>query len=167
MESLYSLEQKLNNAKKELQKITIKKYGDVPWAPGVLDQHKSESYSYDEYTDTRKAYALKEEIRKLQYLIDTYQERVQEERLRKQELIDSKIPKYEYISNKQKETTTNPAIAARYNAQQRLFGMSKLQKTIASITGQRKKFRKLWRKTITANQKNQEEIARELNKLFR
>ena len=45
MESLENLKAQLRDAKEELEKITIKKHGSVPWDPGVMDQYESKSYS--------------------------------------------------------------------------------------------------------------------------
>ena len=165
MESLDSLKAQLRDAKEELEKITIKKHGSVPWAPGVMDQHKSESYSYEEYTDVSKAYGLKNRIADLENQIKTYVQRAQAER--EQAIRDSQIPKYDYISAGKVQTSTNPAIAARYNAQQRLFGMNKLKRTIMILSGQKRKFKKLWVKANTTNEKTQEQVAFELNKIFR
>lgn len=165
MESLDSLKTQLSNAKAELEKITIKKHGSVPWAPGVLDQYKSESYSYEEYTDVSKAYRLKDRIADLENQIKTYAQRAQVER--EKAIRDSQIPKYDYTSAGKTQTTTNPAIAARYNAQQRLFGMNKLKQTIMTLSGQKRKLQKLWIKANTTNKKTQEQVALELNKMFR
>ena len=167
MESLDSLKTQLRDAKEELEKITIKKHGSVPWAPGVLDQHKSESYSYEEYTDVSKAYRLKARITDLENQIKTYAQRAQAEREREKAIRDSQIPKYDYISAGKTQTTRNPAIAARYNAQHRLFGMNKLKQTIMTLSGQKRKFKKLWIRAVTTDKKTQEQVAFELNKMFR
>lgn len=167
MESLDYLKAQLRDAKEELEKITIKKHGSVPWAPGVMDQHKSESYSYEEYTDVSKAYRLKDRIADLENKIKTYAQRAQAEREREQAIRDSQIPKYDYTSAGKTQTSTNPAIAARYNAQQRLFGMNKLKQTMMTLSGQKRKFKKLWVKANTTNEKTQEQVAFELNKMFR
>ena len=99
--------------------------------------------------------------------IKTYAQRAQAEREREQAIRDSQIPKYDYISAGKVQTSTNPAIAARYNAQQRLFGMNKLKRTIMILSGQKRKFKKLWVKANTTNEKTQEQVAFELNKIFR
>ncbi len=167
MESLDSLKSQLRDAKQELEKITIKKYGSVSWAPGVMDQHKSDSYSYEQYTDPNKAYRLKDRIADLENKIKTYAQRAQAEREREQAIKESQIPKYNYTSAGKEQTSKNPAIAARYNAQQRLYGMSKLKQTIMTLSGQKRKFKKLWLKANTLNEKNQEQVANELNRMFR
>ncbi len=167
MESLESLKAQLGYAKGELEKITIKKHGSVHWAPGVMDQHKSDSYSYEEYTDVSKAYRLKEQITYLENQIRTYPQRARAEREREEAIRESQIPKYDYISAGKVQTTTNPAIAARYNAQKRFFGMNKLKQTMMTLSGQKRKFKKLWVKANTMNKKTQEQVAFELNKMFR
>lgn len=167
MESLSSLQAELREAERELERITIRKYGDVPWAPGVQDSFHSESYSYDTYTDAGKAARLKSKIANLKSQIDTYPERARAEREREEELRQSRIPKYDYVVAGKKETTTNPALAARYDAQHRFFGASKVQQTLYRVTGQYRKFDKLWNKVGTTNKTTQQEIADELNKLFR
>lgn len=167
MESLNSLKMQLASAKAELEEITIKKSGSTPWRPGVLDQHKSDSYSYEEYTDVSKAYRLKDRIAYLENQIKTYAERATVEREREQTLRESNTTKFEYISAGKEQTTKNPAIAARYDAQQRLFGMNKLQRSMATLSGQKRKFKKLWVKANTTNEKTQEQVAFELNKMFR
>ncbi len=167
MESLDSLKSQLRDAKEELEKITIKKHGSVAWSPGVLDQYNSNSYSYDEYTDVSKAYVLKDRIRDLEERIKTYAQRARAEREREEAYRESQIPKYSYESLGETKTSTNPAIAARYNAQKRLFGMSKFRRTVMNLTGQKKKFEKLWYKAITSDSKTQDKVADELNKMFR
>lgn len=163
MESLDYLKAQLRDKKEELEKITIKKQGSVPWAPGVMEQHKSESYSYEEYTDVSKAYRLKDRIADLENQIKTYEQRAQAE----QAIRDSQTQKYDYNSADKTQTSTNPAIEARYNAQQRLFGINKLKQTIMTLSRQKRKFKKLWVKANTTNEKTQEQVAFELNKIFR
>ena len=167
MQSLDYLKAQLRDAKEELEKITIKKHGSVAWAPGVTDQHKSDSYSYEEYTDVSKAYKLKDRIADLENQIENYAQIAQAEREREKAIRDSEIPRYEYTSAGKTQTSTNPAIAARYNAQQRLFGMNKLKQTIMTVSGQKRKFKKLWIKANTTNERTQEQVAFELNKMFR
>ena len=167
MESLDNLKAQLRDAKEALEKITIKRYESVPWAPGVLDQHKSESYSYETYTDVSKAYKLKDRITYLENQIKTYAQRAQAEREREKAIRDSQIPKYEYTSAGKTETTTNPAIAARYNAQQRLFGMNKIKQALMTLNGQKRKYLKLWGEANTPNKEIQAQVADELNKMFR
>lgn len=167
MESLESLKSRQRELEKELEKITINHYSTTPWAPGVQDQFKSESHAYQQYTDIDKARRLKNEIANLENQIRTYASRAQTERERQEALIDMQRPRYEYTAAGVTETTRNPALAARYEAQQRLYGMNKLQQTLMAITGQKRKFKKLWLKSASASTKTQEEVAEELNKLFR
>lgn len=167
MESLDYLKIQLRDAKEELERITIKKHGSVPWNPGVLDQYKSESFEYEEYTDVSKAYRLKDRIVNLENQIKTYAQIAQVEREKEQAIRDSQIPRYEYTSVGKTQTSTNPAIAARYNAQHRLFGMNKLKQSIMTLSGQKRKFKKLWIKANATNKKTQEQVAFELNKMFR
>lgn len=167
MESLDSLKARKNALEEELDSITIERHGSTPWGPGVTDQFKSESYGYKEYTDPKRAYQLRNEIEYLDGQIRNYAENARMEREREEALIESRIPKYEYVSAGVSQTTKNPAIAARYNAQHRFFGMSKLEQTLMRITGQKKKFDCLWAKAGTQNLEQQEAIAEELNGMFR
>ena len=167
MESLNNLKERLSFAKNELDKITIKKHNTIPWNQGVQDQYNSNSFTYEEYTDVCKAYKLKAEIFKLEDQIATYSQRVQQEREMEKNIKESQIKKYEYSSLGKTQTTTNPAIAARYDAQHRFFGMSKLNQTILTLSGQKRKFKRLWIKASTTNEKTQEQVAFELNKMFR
>ena len=143
MESLNYLKRELVDAQKELKKITVKKYTSAAWAPGIQDQYKSESYEV--YTNPAKARYLKNKIADL----------------------ENKIAKYDYTSAGEELSTENPAIAARYNAQQRLFGMGKLRRTLVKAMGQEKKFKKLWKKASTPNAEEQQQVADELNRMFR
>lgn len=167
MESLESLKSELESARRELEKITIRTYGSTPWAPGVQDQYKSDSYSFDQYTDVKKAMQLKEKIMYLEHQINTYAQRAQAEKARKEALLDSQSPKHTYVAGGETKTTRNQAIAAAYDAQQRLFGMSKVKRAVATITGQKRKFNKLWHKANSVNKDTQEQVASELNKMFR
>ena len=148
MESLESLKNQKRNLENELASITLKKSASTPWNIGVQDQYKSESYNFEEYTDYKKAYELKDKIANLDYQINTYEREVQER------LNDAQKSRYNYESI-EGENNNNPAIAARYNAQNRLFGITKLQQTIAKVSGQKRKFDKLWYKAISLNKKEQ------------
>lgn len=168
MESLQSLKNRKKQAEYELEKITIKKHGSSHWAPGVQDQHKSNSYSYNEYTDVSKAYRLIDEIKNLENQISTYGQRAQAEREREKFIRESQIPKYGYTAGGQSMETQSKALAARYDAQHRFFAMSKLKQTIVKMNGQYKKFQQLWNKASNQlNEQQQEKVSEELNKLFR
>ncbi len=167
MESLSSLKERLSSAEEELRKITKSKRGAVPWAHGVQDQYETQMYSYEEYTDDKKASWLKREIKELREQIDTYAQRVAAEREREEIIKEGRIPKYKYSVAGKVEETKNPAIAARYDAQQRFFGMSKLRRAVSILNGQKKKFYKLWDKAQTANKEEQVKVATELNDMFR
>ena len=45
--------------------------------------------------------------------------------------------------------------------------MNKLKQTIMTLSGQKRKFKKLWIRAVTTNEKTQEQVALELNKMFR
>lgn len=168
MESLRSLENRKRQAEYDLERLTIKKYGTKPWDPGVQDQYKSDSYSYNEYTDPKRAYELIEEIKKLERQIKDYAKDAQAERERQEIMRESKIPKYEYTTGGKKEVTESKALAARYNAQQRFFAMGKFKQTLSKINGQHRKFKKLWHKAAhQLSEQEQETVAKELNQLFR
>lgn len=163
MESLEYLKEKRNSLAKELESITVKRHASTAWRPGVQDQYKSESYSYEEYLDPKRAYELKQSIAYLDNQIRTYAERYQEEQRRK----EASIPKYNYTVSGKQEATKNPAIAARYDAQNRLFGKSKLEQALLTLTGQKRKFKKLWIKAVSSDTRTQEQVAFEINKMFR
>lgn len=167
MESLESLNQRKNELEQELKSITKKKYGDVPWEPGVLDKHNSESYSYNEYTDVNRANRLINQIKYLKEQIDTYAQRARTARIAEEEEKEREFKKYKYEVAGKKEKTGNPALAARYDAQKRFFGMSKLEQTWMKINGQNKKFKKLWDKALSVNPNVQEQVAEDLGKMFR
>lgn len=168
MESLESLKNRKRQAEYDLERITIKKHGSTPWAAGVYDQHKSDSYSYNEYTDTSKAYRLIDEIKDLDRKIENYAKNAQAERERQEFIRESQIPKYRYTAGGKEMETKNPAVAAKYAAQHRFHGMGKLKQAMSKMNGQYKKFNKLWHKAdLTFKEEQQEKVADELNKLFR
>ena len=47
------------------------------------------------------------------------------------------------------------------------FGVSKLNQTILTLSGQKRKFKRLWIKASNNNEKTQEQVSYELNKIFR
>ena len=165
MESLNYLKRELVDAQKELKEITVKKYTSAAWAPGIQDQYKSESYEV--YTNPVKARYLKNKIADLENQIKTYTESERRERQREASFRESQKAKYEHTAAGEGLSTENPAIAARYNAQQRLFGMGKLRRTLVKAMGQEKKFKKLWKKAVTPNAEEQQQVADELNRMFR
>lgn len=168
MESLESLKNRKRQAEYDLERITIKKHNSTAWAPGVQDQHKSESYSYNEYTDTSKAYRLIDEIKDLNRKIENYAKNAQAERERQEFIRESQIPKYGYTAGGKDMETKSQALAARYDAQHRFFAMGKIKQTMAKINGQYKKFQQLWNKAANQlNEQQQEKVTEELNKLFR
>ena len=164
MESLESLKERKSQLESRLEAITTVKQGTTPWAPGVQDQFHVDTYSYNEYSNEDEARKLRMQIRELNNQIEHYAERAREER---EAIIESQTPKYNYTAAGKEDVTKNPAIAARYNAQQRLYGMSKVKQTLMKITGQKRKFEKLWSKAGTMDKKQQERIANDLNNMFR
>ena len=75
---------------------------------------------------------------------------------------------YTYISGEETKTTTNAAIAARYNAQHRFFGLNKMLQTTNRIRGTWAKFEKLWREAAqVTDEKEIQQVADELNQMFR
>lgn len=167
MESLNNLKERLHIAQNELDKITIKKHNTVPWSQGEQDQSNLNSFTYDEYTDVCKAYKLKSKIFELEDQIATYSQRAQQEEKMEKNNKESQTKEYEYSSLGKIQTTTNSANDARYDAQHRFFGVSKLNQTILTLSGQKRKFKRLWIKASNNNEKTQEQVAYELNKIFR
>ncbi len=153
---------------KELESLTIKKDESRKWASGIQDQFDSSSYSYEEYINPARAYAIKDELAKIKYQIQTYAQRAMEERNVAEFNKNMSTPKYEYQVSGELRESQNPAMAARYNTRDRFYGKSKLQQTVAKITGQKKKFETLWRKAAAVeNLEEQQKIANELNGMFR
>ncbi len=74
---------------------------------------------------------------------------------------------YHYVAGGKREKTTNRAIAARYNAQNRFFGMNRVQQTMAKMSGKWREFEKLWNKVALSSSEEQEEIADKLDLMFR
>lgn len=74
---------------------------------------------------------------------------------------------YHYVAGTDHERTSNRALAARYNAQHRFFGMSKLEQTLAKMSGKWARFGELWDRALTTNEAEQHEIADELDLMFR
>ncbi len=74
---------------------------------------------------------------------------------------------YHYRAGDHESKTVNRAVAARYNAQHRFFGMSKLQQTMARMSGKWNRFNELWNRALRATGEEQEQIADELDSMFR
>ena len=140
-----NLEDQLRSAKERLNDI-LKQKNNNPW----------------------EASEWKKEVERLEYKIKIAKEEAYHTDV--QDKLQSKAPnshEYTYVIDRKKEVTSNPALAARYNAQNRLFGMGKLRKALVSMTGQKRKFKELWDSSKTNDRDNQEKIAEELNKMFR
>ncbi len=168
MESLESLQARKKELEKELSYLVVKKSGNQKWASGIQDQYDTKSYTYEEYLNPQKAYALKDEISKLDYEIKTYAQRARNQREAQEEIKQMHSQKYNYMSNGQMERTDNPAMAARYTTRDRFYNESKVKQAIAKLTGQKKKFEALWRKAGNVETiEEQQKIADELNKMFR
>lgn len=156
MESLESLEKRLKQTEKNLERITKNPNSNIPYT--------DDGYADDKYIDRFLAASLISTIESLKEQIDTYPNREEIERKQR----ESKNPTYEYTAGGEKETTNNPAMSARYDAQHRFFEMGKMRKAFTKINGQYKKFGKLWDQALESdNEKEQQEIAQQLNKLFR
>lgn len=168
MENYQELLQRRNQLEAELERISVKKHGSTPWTPGVQDQYRSDSYSYTEFTDKSKGMQLQRELAKVQEAINTYAQRARREREQEELAKQRASEKYSYSVGGEARKTSNPAMAARYDAQHRFFALNKVQKTIATITGQKKKWEELWKKTADARSpEQQEEIAKQLDGMFR
>ena len=125
--------------------------------------------------DKKAELSVKEAEAELKKLVDeqilTNSQTLYEEgqREREQAIQDyNATAKYTYTAGGEEHKTNNPALAARYDAQHRFFGMSKTKQAMAKMTGQWKKFDKLWNKsTDDLSLEEQEEVAKELNSMFR
>ena len=98
-------------------------------------------------------------------------EQIQQENIRTKEAEARKRGErvYGYVAGDMIYTTRDKALASRYNAQHRYFGMNKFQRAVAVLTGQRRKFYKLWEKTQKSDLTKEERMqtANELDKMFR
>lgn len=92
-------------------------------------------------------------------------ERAAEEKARQEEF--EATAKYSYEAGGKVYKTNDRALAARYDAQHRFFGMSKTKQAIAKITGQYRKFSKLWNMTGNLSAEQQEIVADKLDSMFR
>ena len=128
-----------------------------------IERYEKEIEDIMENGDYAKEY---DNIQKLRDII--HHEKVQLEYIQRQERSGSREKEYSYESGWETHLTENPAIAARYDAQHRMFRMNKVKKIISTITGQKRKFKKLWRKAgLTTDKYEQEDLAEKMNKLFR
>lgn len=168
MEKYESLIAEKHRLEQELQKISRRVTSTTPWAPGVTDQFHTESREYTEYTDPQKAQKLMAELKDVEHLIDTYAMRAREEQMREKARIEAQKPKYGYVQGGEQMETTSMSMAARYNAQARFFGMSKLKQTLAKVNGQWRLFQQLWIKAVNpATPEIEKEVTDKLNKMFR
>lgn len=71
--------------------------------------------------------------------------------------------KYTYEAGGKEYKTNNPALAARYDAQHRFFGLSKMKQSLYKLNGQYDRFDKLWN---MVDSPNKEQVAEELDSLF-
>ena len=117
MEILESLKNRKRQAEYELEIITIKKQNTKSSVSGAYNQQQLESHSSKEYTDISKAHLLMDEIESLENKIKTY--------TRDETKKENQIFKYTYMSNGQQFQTQSKAIVAKYNAENRFFGMNK------------------------------------------
>lgn len=79
---------------------------------------------------------------------------------------------YTYVSEKTEKKTTDRGVASKYNAQQRYFGMSKLKRAMATLTGQKRKMLKLMDRVTDKNNldldlETRNEDIDKLDKMFR
>lgn len=70
---------------------------------------------------------------------------------------------YSYEVADDSSKTSNRALAARYDAQQRFFAASKMKQALYKLNGQYAKFEELWHKV---DSKDKEKVANELDQLF-
>lgn len=155
MANLRNLEDQLWVAQKEL--LDLRK--DTRAFDPFKEFTTKELINADLYTDPKKATAALNRILRLQ----------QEIREAKMERANPKpiSRMYTYYQGTERQTTPDHALAARYNAQHRFFGMSKFKRTMSKLNGQHKKFNKLWTDAITVENDKKEEVAQQLDKLFR
>ena len=155
MANLKNLEDELWVAQKEL--LDLRR--DTRTFDPFKEFTSRELINADLYTDPKKATIALNKILRLQ-----------------KEIRDAKIEKanpkpiartYTYYEGTERKTTPDHALAARYNAQHRFFGMGKFKQTMAKLKGQKKKFDKLWTDALVADPEKNEQVAQQLDKLFR
>ncbi len=90
-----------------------------------------------------------------------------EEDTKEDKTVKSSDGMYHYVAGGKEQKTTNKAMAARYNAQNRFFGMSKLEQTAARMSGKWGKFKQMWEQAATMDKEKQDEVAQKLDLMFR
>lgn len=106
-------------------------------------------------------------VKPLAFGVTETHEEVREEVKEEASTIKAEDGMYHYIAGEEEQKTTNKAMAARYNAQHRFFGMSKLEQTVARMNGKWAIFKKLWDQAATMDKSEQEEVAQKLDLMFR
>lgn len=171
------LEQNIKRMKEE--RARLKEQNGKEYLASQIEKGGDIYDRYETHENTTQIRELDERIKEaeaeLKKLVDeqilTNSQTLYEEgqREREQAIQDyNATAKYTYTAGGEEHKTNNPALAARYDAQHRFFGMSKTKQAMAKMTGQWKKFDKLWNKsTDDLSLEEQEEIAKELNSMFR
>ena len=83
------------------------------------------------------------------------------------EELENQILKKDYIAEVKAQSCTNSSYEFNYNENKRLFGMKKLEQSIMNLSMQKRGFKKIWIKLKTTAGRTHEQVAFEVNKMFR
>lgn len=83
------------------------------------------------------------------------------------EELEEQIVKKDYITEVKVQVDNVSSLEHNYNEDKRLFGMKKLEQSIMNLSIQKRRFKKIWIKLKTTAGRTHEQVAFEVNKMFR
>lgn len=83
------------------------------------------------------------------------------------EELEEQIVKKDYITEVKVQVNNVSSLEHNYNEDKRLFGMKKLEQSIMNLSIQKRRFKKIWIKLKTTAGRTHEQVAFEVNKMFR
>lgn len=83
------------------------------------------------------------------------------------EELEEQIVKKDYITEVKVQVNNVSSLEHNYNEDKRLFGMKKLEQSIMNLSIQKRRFKKIWIKLKTTAGRTHEQVAFEVNKIFR
>lgn len=83
------------------------------------------------------------------------------------EELEEQIVKKDYITEVKAQVNNVSSLEHNYNEDKRLFGMKKLEQSIMNLSVQKRRFKKIWIKLKTTAGRTHEQVAFEVNKMFR
>lgn len=83
------------------------------------------------------------------------------------EELEEQIVKKDYITEVKVQVNNVSSLEHNYNEDKRLFGMKKLEQSIMNLSVQKRRFKKIWIKLKTTAGRTHEQVAFEVNKMFR